>query len=175
MFRPALALILSSALGVTTFAAPAQAEIDEGLLAALGAAAVIGLALNVEHNRKDKKKSSTTSVQEYQEYDDTSAHQITPAHGSYYYPKNGNAYGHQNPKNPHYNTSKSLPLKCLVNTRESGNRKQVFSYQCLAKSGAARDLPKKCATWVKTKSGQVPGYNAQCLVNRGYVIGNSKY
>ena len=143
MFRPALALILSSALGVTTFAAPAQAEIDEGLLAALGAAAVIGLALNVEHNRKDKNKSSTTDVQEYQEYDDSSAHQITPAHGSYYYPKNGNAYGHKTPKNPHYNTSKSLPLKCLVNTREGGNRKQVFSYQCLAKSGARRHNPRQ--------------------------------
>ena len=175
MFRPALALILSGTLGLTTFAAPAQAEIDQGLLTALGAAAVIGLALNVEHNRDGKKKSSTTDVQEYEEYGNSSSHQITPAHGSYYYPKNGNAYGHQNPKNPHYNTSKSLPLKCLVNTREGGNRKQVFSYQCLAKSGAARDLPRKCATSIKTRSGQVPGYSAQCLVNRGYVIGNSKY
>lgn len=173
MFRPALALILSSALGLTTFAAPAQAEIDEGLLAALGAAAVIGLALNVEHNRDGKKKSSDPEVEVISQ---SSEHYITPAHNSYrQYPQNGNAYGHQNPRNPHYQNSKSLPLKCLVNTREGGNRKQVFSYQCLAKSGAARDLPKKCATWVKTKSGQVPGYNAQCLVNRGYVVGNSKY
>ncbi|MDW4498315.1 hypothetical protein R5H30_10020 [Sulfitobacter sp. D35] len=66
---------------------------------------------------------------------------------------------------------KLLPGQCLQSHDTSGGKVRMFGYNCLENSyGHLNDLPDTCRTSVRGGTGEIYGYDAVCLRDRGYQL-----
>lgn len=170
MTKTFTATLLAAAIAVSGVAAtPARAgsDTEKAALFILGAAALVAIANDAK--RKSKK-----------------AHQVNqappPPTVTYGYPTSQQGHGnHSDHHKNHAHAGKKgrpveLPVSCLrpVNGPSGGqrDRRYVMSEHCLAKSGFWLALPQSCAVPVPSRHGPQRGYSANCLIGKGYVVGD---
>lgn len=153
MIRPLSATLLAAVLAFSPMGA-GVAHADR--TSDIAAAAIIGGLLIYGISEAEKKKRKTQQSQQ------TTRHATYPSHA---------APGQRKKWN-----KRVLPVQCLrtVESRSSSYRRgrQVVGTRCLREFGVRADLPRACATRFPTHNGTRQGYSANCLLDRGYVLGN---
>jgi len=162
MIRTAQASFFAVALAVSPIgAAPALADKNSDIAAAavLGALAIYGISQSNKKNKKKKEAAAAPAAAPVQ----VPSHSFSSSKSKSYQTVR---YGHG-----------ILPLSCMRVTDSSAanSRNRDTSYaladRCLQRSGYQGRLPRSCETWIPGKNGQRAAYSAECLINKGYLVG----
>ena len=159
MKRTFTASLLAATLALGSLsAAPvyASSSSDKALKTAVGALVLFGLAN--ELSRNDKSSSVTRHA--------------TPVYS------NSDDRQRAWPPQPGYKKNRRhsvIPLQCLRSVSARHNkRRHVVTQRCLHREGFNRNLPNACQTSYSTPKGRRSGYSANCLTNKGYLIGRPR-
>lgn len=164
MHRKFIALIVSAAVAVTGFTAPARADSDDIAKALLGFTALALIAKAIDDNKKQ-----TTVINRYP----TRPIYTQPGRPIYTQPRPP-IYSH-----PTYPTPRplppqvskfDLPQSCLRNFQVNGRPVQLFGNACMNQTYAyTRSLPNVCEYRFRGDRGaQHIGFEPFCLQQRGY-------
>lgn len=174
MTKTIKATLLAAALAVSSVAAtPARAgsDTEKAALFILGAAALVAIANDA--NRKSKKQQQQV-------------HKAPPPPTVSYGYSNGqknkgkhNGYDEGHKGHGQKGRPAVLPVSCMrtVDGPSYGRHdaRYVMSESCLQQSGVRQPLPQSCAVPVPSRHGPQRGYSANCLIGKGYVVGDLRH
>ncbi|MAY85446.1 hypothetical protein [Arenibacterium halophilum] len=158
MHRKFIAFIISAAVAVTAFSAPARADEDAArVLAGIAALAILG---KIIHDSRDD--------------DNVVTHNRYPGY-NYYTPGYRPAPVRPAPVRPvplpPRVTRYDLPGSCMQTHHVRNDKIRMLGQRCLRNSyRQANALPQACKVQINNRHGSHTGYEPQCLRQRGYRI-----
>ena len=160
MHRKFIAFIVSAAVAVTVFSAPARADEDAArVIAGIAALAILGKIIH--DSRDDDNVVTHNRYPGYTYY--TPGHRPTPV-------RPAPAPVRPVPL-PQKFTRYDLPSQCLQSHQVNRGVVRIFGQRCLRTSYRhANVLPQACKVQFNNRFGGHTGYEPECLRQRGYRI-----